>query len=239
MFKSKKVLALILARGGSKGLPGKNIKILLGKPLIAWTIECAKKSKYIDRIIVSTDSKKIADIGKQYGADIPFVRPTKLATHRAKGIDAVLHAIRWLENNSQVYDIIVLLQPTSPLRTREDIDGAVELLSSKKIKGVAGVMECFQSPIWSNSLPKNGCMKNFIKSKYANGNRQELPVFYHLNGAVFVAYSDYIKEQKSFIGDKTFAYIMPKDRSVDIDDEVDFKIAEFLIKSRKVMTSKD
>jgi len=238
MFKSKKILALILARSGSKGLPGKNIRILSGKPLIAWTIDSAKKSKYIDEIIVSTDSKKIADVAKQYGAQIPFMRPARLATDKAKSIDVVLHVIRWLERNLQVYDVIVLLQPTTPLRGREDIDGAIELLFSKKAKGVASVMECSQSPIWASSLPKNGCMKNFVESKYANKNRQELPVFYCLNGAVFVAYLDYIKEQKNFIGNKTFAYIMPRERSVDIDDEMDFIIAEALVKKKLAKVSK-
>ena len=235
MYKGKKILALIPARGGSKGLPGKNIKPLLGKPLIAWTIEQAKASKYIDRIIVSTDDKEIAAVAKKYGAEVPFMRPKELATDKAKGIDVVFHAMSWFRKNekNRQYDLIMLLQPTSPLRTAEDIDKAIELLFFKKAKAIVSVCEVDHHPLWVNTLPKNGCMKNFIRKEVLNKNRQDLPTFYRLNGAIYLAYCDYLKKQKSFFGEETFAYIMPRERSIDIDSELDLKLAEILKNSTK------
>ena len=230
MYKGKNILGLIPARGSSKGLPRKNIKLLLGKPLIAWTIEQALASKYLDRVVISTNDKEIAEISKKYGAEIPFMRPKKLATDEAKGIDVVLHAIDWLKKKSKrkQYDLLMLLQPTSPLRTKEDIDKAIELLFLKEAKAIVSVCEVDHHPLWSNTLPEDGCMKDFIRQEIMNKNRQELSVFYRLNGAIYLAYWNYIKKQKSFFGEKTFAYIMPKERSVDIDDEIDLKLAKIL-----------
>jgi len=233
MYKGKNILGLIPARGGSKGLPRKNIKPLLGKPLIAWTIEQALASEYLDKVIVSTDEKEIADISKKYGAEVPFMRPKELAKDNAKGIDVVLHVIDWFMKNDKLkqFDLLMLLQPTSPLRTTEDIDKTIEYLFSKEAKAIVSVCEVDHHPLWSNTLPEDGCMKNFIRQEIVNKNRQELAVFYRLNGAIYLAYCDYIKEQKSFFGEKTFAYIMPKERSIDIDNEIDFKLAEILIKN--------
>ena len=230
MYKEKTILALIPARGGSKGLPRKNIRPLLGKPLIAWTIEQAKASKYIDRVVVSTDDEEIADVAKKYGAEVPFMRPKELATDEAKGIDVVFHAMGWFRKNekNKQYDLIMLLQPTSPLRTADDIDKAIELLFLKKAKAIVSVCEVDHHPLWANTLPENRCMKDFIRKKIMNKNRQELPTFYRLNGAIYLAYWDYIKEQKGFFGKETFAYIMPKERSVDIDGEIDLRLAEIL-----------
>lgn len=230
MFKGKKILSLIPARGGSKGLPRKNILPFSGKPLIAWTIEQAKKSKYIDRIIVSTEDNQIAEISEQYGAEVPFTRPKILATDKAKGLNVVLHAIDWLENNNEKYKILLLLQPTSPLRTSKDIDVAIKLLFSKKAQAVISVCKAEHHPYWSNILPKDGCMKNFIRHEILNKNRQELPIFYRLNGAVYLAYCDYLKKNKGFWGDETYAYIMPIERSIDIDTKVDFRLAEIIKK---------
>ena len=232
MYKGKNILGLIPARGGSKGLPRKNIKPLLGKPLIAWTIEQALASKYLDKVIVSTDDKEIADISKKYGAEIPFMRPRELAEDNAKGIDVVLHAINWIkENNKQKhYDLIMLLQPTSPLRKSDDIDKAIELLFLKETQAIVSVCEVDHHPLWANTLSEDGCMKDFIRKEIMNKNRQELPKFYRLNGAIYLAYCNYIKEQKGFFGKKTFTYIMPRERSIDIDSEIDFKMAELIIK---------
>lgn len=230
MYNGKNILGLIPARGGSKGLPRKNIKPLLGKPLITWTIEQALASKYLDRVVVSTDDKEISDISKKYGAEIPFMRPKELAEDNAKGIDVVLHAIDWLKENDKrkQYDLIMLLQPTSPLRLTEDIDMAIELLFLKEAKAIVSVCEVDHHPLWSNTLPEDGCMKNFIKKEIMNKNRQELPVFYRLNGAIYLTYCNYIKQCRSFIGKDTFAYIMPRERSVDIDNKMDFKLAEII-----------
>lgn len=233
MYKSKKILALITARGKSKRLPRKNIKLFGGKPLIAWTINQAKKSRFIDRIIVSTDDKEIAEISRKYKADVPFLRPKKLATDNAKSIDVILHTLNWMKGHDKAYDIIILLQPTSPLRASEDIDKAVELLFQKDTKSIVSVCELDYSPFWVNTLPEDGCTKDFIKKGFINRNSQQLPKFYRLNGAVYLAYCDYIRKQKSFFGAESFAYLMPKERSIDIDDELDFRFAEFLIKNKK------
>ena len=230
MYKGKTVLGLIPARGGSKGLPRKNIKPLLGKPLIAWTIEQALVSKYLDRVVVSTEDKEIAEISIKYGADIPFVRPKELAEDNAKGIDVVLHATDWFreKDKRKQYDLIMLLQPTSPLRITEDIDKAIEFLFLKEAKAIVSVCEVDHHPLWANTLSEDGCMKNFIRKEIMNKNRQELLKFYRLNGAIYLAYCDYIKEQESFFGEGTFAYIMPRERSIDIDSDLDLKLAAII-----------
>ena len=239
MYKGKTILGLIPARGGNKGLPGKNIKPLLGKPLIAWTIEQSLESKYLDRVIVSTEDKEIAEVSKKYGAEVPFMRPRELATDEAKGIDVILHAIDWLNENDKQkqYNLIMLLQPTSPLRATEDIDKAIEFLFLKEAKAIVSVCEVDHHPLWANTLPEDGCMKDFIRKEIMNKNRQELPVFYRLNGAIYLAYCDYIKNQKKFFGEETFAYIMPKNRSVDIDSNLDFKLAGLLMGKKKTRFS--
>ena len=233
MYKGKTILGVIPARGGSKGLSRKNIKILFGKPLIAWTIEQALASKYLDRLIVSTEDEEIAEVSKKYGAEVPFIRPKELAEDNAKGIDVVLHAIDWLKKNDRrkQYDLIILIQPTSPLRKSDDIDKAIELLFLKKAKAIVSVCEIDHHPLWANTLPEDGCMKDFIRREVMKKNRQELVKFYRLNGAIYLAYRDYIKEQESFLGEKTFAYIMPREGSIDIDDEIDFELAQILMKN--------
>ncbi|MFZ5906247.1 MAG: cytidylyltransferase domain-containing protein [Nitrospirota bacterium] len=228
MFKGEKILALIPARGGSKGLTRKNILPFLGKPLIVWTIEEAMASTYLDRVIVSTDDDEIAAISKNCGAEAPFTRPAELATDDAKAIDVILHALDWLFVKNRRFDLVMVLQPTSPLRTKHDIDNAISLCFSKEAQAVISVCETSHHPYWSNILPADGCMKDFIRPEVLHKNRQELPTFYRLNGAVYLAYCDYLKETRSFYGDKTFAYIMPASRSVDIDNEIDFKLAEVI-----------
>ena len=228
MYKEKSIFGLIPARSGSKGLPGKNVKPLLGKPLIAWTIKQAMASKYLDGVIVSTNDKEIAGISKRYGAEVPFMRPKELATDEAKSSDVILHAINWTEENDKPYDLVMLLQPTSPLRIKEDIDKAIELLFEKRADAIVSVCEMEHHPYWSNVLPEDGCMKDFIKPEAAR-RRQELPAFYRLNGAIYLSYCNYLKQEKSFFGDKTFAYIMPRERSIDIDEELDFIVAEILL----------
>lgn len=229
MYKGKTILALIPARGGSRGLPGKNMRPFCGKPLIAWSIEQALASNYIDKVIVSTDSAKIALIARRYGAEVPFMRPKALATDSAKSIDVIMHALNWLEKyDNQKYDLLMLLQPTSPLRTTGDINEALKLFAGKKAEAVVSICEAEHNPLWANTLPKNMRMKGFLNHRIINKNRQELPEFYRLNGAIYLAYPEYLKRRKSFFGDSTYAYIMPKENSVDIDNELDFKLAELL-----------
>lgn len=188
MYKGKKILGIIPARGSSKDLPRKNVLSLLEKPLIAWTIEEARSSDYLDKIIVSTDDKEIAGISEKYGAEIPFKRPKILSSGKAKTIDVILHALKWFEGNGCVYDLVMLLQPASPLRTVFDINEAVKLLINKKAQSIVSVCESEHHLYWSNTLPGDGCMKDFLKKEIIGKNRQELPVFYRLNGAVYLAY---------------------------------------------------
>lgn len=231
MYNNNKIIGIIPARGGSKGIRKKNIVDLAGKPLIAHTIEQAKGSKYIDEIIVTTDDEEIADIARKLGVEVPFSRPKALATDEAKGIDVVLHAITWFDSNEESFDIVMMLQPTSPLRLSEDIDKAIELLFLKNAMAIVSVCKSEHHPLWSNTLPEDGNMKNFINPEYMNKNRQELPVIYRLNGAIYLSFCNYIKDRKSFYGENTFAYIMPEERSIDIDNILDFKLAELLLNS--------
>jgi N-acylneuraminate cytidylyltransferase/CMP-N,N'-diacetyllegionaminic acid synthase len=230
LFLDKKVLALIPARGASRGVPGKNTRSLGGKPLIAWTIETALQDEYTDRVVVSTNDEKIAVISEKYGADVPFMRPKELATDSARAIDVLLHTIEWLEKRDEIYDIALYLQPTAPLRSSVDIDRSLEMLAaSKEAKIIVSVCEASFNPLFCNTLPPDKNMKHFLQPGMINKNRQELPTYYSLNGAIYSSDWDYIKRERSFFGERTFAYVMPRERSVDIDSELDFKIAELLL----------
>lgn len=235
MYNNKKILGLITARGGSKRVPKKNSRALCGRPLIAWTIDEAEKSAFIDRLIVSTDDEEIADVARDYGAEVPFLRPSALAADGTSTIEVILHVLNRVQGNDRPYDLLVLLQPTSPLRTWKDIDAAIELLFSKNAKSVVSVCEVDHHPYWANMLPDDGCMKDFLRPEWKDKDSRELPCFYRLNGAVFVVYADYIRKYRSFFGKETFAYIMPQERSVDIDSHIDFLFAEALLKQNSLL----
>lgn len=228
MYKNKTILALIPARSGSKGLTGKNIRPFLGKPLVVWTIKQALASKYLDNVVVSTDAAGIAQIASKYGAQVPFLRPKKLATSSAKTIEVLIHALDFFEKKLCKFDLIMLLQPTSPLRKAQDIDEAIKLLFSKNVPAVVSVCPVEHHPFWCNSLAKDGRMKNFLKTEAINKNRQQLPQCFRINGAIYLAYTSLLRKDKSFITNKTYAYKMPRERSVDIDTELDFNFAQFL-----------
>ncbi len=225
-----KNLAIIPARAGSKRLPDKNILQLSGKPLIAWTIEAAIKANIFDKIIVSTDSERIKNISEQYGAEVPFIRPEALANDTARTIDVIFHAIKFYEQQNIKFDYITLLQPTSPLRTSEHIKAAFELID-EETKAVVSVCETEHNPLWSNTLPENLNMKNFIKPEIKNLRSQDLPVYYRLNGAIYIAQTLYLIENQGFIGKSTKAFIMPQKYSIDIDTKLDFAFCEFFIKN--------
>lgn len=226
MFKNKTFLAVIPARGGSKRLPRKNLLDLAGKPLIAWTIEAAKNSKYIDLFTVSTDDQELSYVSKKHGAEV-LTRPSELATDTASSVDVVLHA---LNAQNQPYDYLILLQPTSPLRTAQHIDEAIELLFDKNANAVISVCETDHSPLWANTLPENGSMDNFIREEVKGKRSQDLPNYYHLNGAIYIINTAHIKESKSFIPARnSYAYTMSKKDSVDIDTDLDFELACLLI----------
>lgn len=225
MINGKKVLAIIPARGGSKGLKRKNIKDLCGKPLIAWTIEMAKKSKYIDYLMMSTEDDEIIKVANNWGCDVPFVRPEVLAQDSTSTIDVILYVI----NKLPKFDYVVLLQPTSPLRNCNDIDACIEKCVEKKAKSCVSVTETNKSPYWMYHLNKNRTIKPIIENDVIVTRRQELPKTYVLNGAVYVAESKWLCENKTFLTNETVAYVMPQERSVDIDTKLDFAYARAII----------
>ena len=228
MYKYKKFLAIIPARGGSKGVPRKNIKNLAGKPLIAWTIAEANKSKYIDTCMVSTEDEEIKQVAESYGGYVPFMRPSEFARDDSPSIDAILHAV----DNMPGYDYIVLLQPTSPLRIAEDIDGTIELCFKGKSLSAVSVTESEKSPYWMYTLNETGEMSPVLTiDKEKSYQRQKLPKVYRLNGAVYVTEKNFLKKTRGFIDAETLGYVMPTARSLDIDSILDFKLAEFIIRS--------
>lgn len=220
------MIAVIPARGGSKRLPGKNIRQLGDKPLIAWSIEAAKTSKYIDRVIISTDCEDIANIAQLYGGDVPFLRPQELSGDTASSNGVILHA---LEHIDESFDYVVLLQPTSPLRKAEDIDILLESFD-EKTEGVVSVCPCEHSPLWANTLPDDMTMGNFFPESVIGKRSQDLPDYYRLNGSIYAFKVDsFVENNGIFYSDKVKAYNMPVERSVDIDTIVDFHIAEVLL----------
>lgn len=224
MLKGKTFLVVIPARGGSKRLPRKNILPLAKKPLIAWSIEAALKSKYVDKVIVTSDDDEIISVAKQFGSNT-IKRPDKLASDTATSFDAIKHTIE----NLNRHDYIVLLQPTSPLRTTEQIDEAIELLESKKADAIVSVCEMDHSPLWSNTLTKDGNMNQFIRDEVKNKRSQDLEPYYRLNGAIYICKTDkFLREESFFLKENIFAYKMDRESSVDIDEKIDFKLAELL-----------
>ena len=226
MISGKSVLAIIPARGGSKELPQKNILPLAGKPLIVWSIEAANKSKYIDRCIVSTDDEEIAQLAKKYGCEVPFMRPAELATDDANVNDVFLHVLDLLREQ---YDILVVLQPTSPLRESEDIDHALEMIEHENVSAVVSVCKSNKPLPWHFTIEKDGVLKSVFPRKKLSVNRQELSPTYLPNGALFIAYTDFFRSKTTFYTESTFAYIMPPERSVDIDTRNDFLLAEAIL----------
>lgn len=226
MYRNNNFLGIIPARGGSKRLPRKNILDLAGKPLIFWSIEAGKKSKYIDKVIVTSDDEEILNISEKFGAEV-IKRPDKLASETATTIDVIRHTIDSLKKR---YNFIVLLQPTSPLRNEKHIDEAIELLEAKNADAVVSVCEMDYSPIWSNTIPEDGDMSNFIREDIKNKRSQDLPKYFRLNGAIYICNTQKFLEQGSlFLKENIYAFVMDKKSSIDIDEEIDFKFAEFLI----------
>lgn len=233
MYKDHVVVCVIPARGGSKGLPGKNIKMFYGKPLIAHTIEQARQSKYIDRVIVSTEAEEIARISLEYGAEVPFIRPMELAGDSVATIDVLLQAINWFENKDQyLFDILTLLHVTTPLRSVEDIDNSIALLVEEKADNIFSVAEAHRNPYFNMiEINKNGYAALVKQGNFTT--RQAAPLVYDMNSSIYVWWKELLKQKKKIFLDKTKIYVMPKERSVDIDDNIDFKIAEIMMGERK------
>lgn len=224
-----KVAAIIPARGGSKGLVGKNIKMLNGKPLIAYTIQEALKSQYIDRVIVSTDDFKIAEISKEYGAEVPFMRPESLAGDKVGSVEVLIHAIDYLKHvESKEYPYTCLLQCTTPFKTAEDIDKTIEkCIESELFDASVSLCEAEVNPLWTVKLEQEQIV-DFIEGGNDIPTRQELPKAYRLNGGIYVVDTNVLVTTKNLLPKNTTGYIMESIRSVDIDTEYDFKLCEFI-----------
>ena len=223
-------LAVILARSGSKGLKDKNIKELSGKPLLAYTVEAALESGKYDLVHVSTDSELYADIAKEYGADVPFLRDENLAGDKASSWDAVRYVVSEYEKRGKYFDTISLLQPTSPLRDAKDIRKAFEVFETKDATGVVSVCEVEHSPLACNTLPKDNSLNGFIDINKV-GRRQDMGVFYRINGAIYIQRKDLLMKGDSIYSEGSYAYVMDKRHSVDIDDEMDFLMAKTILEN--------
>lgn len=231
MIEGKRVLAVIPARGGSKGIKNKNIRDLSGKPLIAYSILAGKQSKYIDRVVVSTDSEKIAQVAKEYGADVPFLRPAELASDTARTIDAILHCVSELKKQHMEYDVLVLLQPTQPLRTTEDIDRAMETFCMNGMESLVSVREVEEHPVLIRTIDETGTLKPLLAVN-STIRRQDMPKYYLVDGSIYINQIKEMNQDTSF-NDNKIPYIMKAEHSVDIDEMRDLQIAELYLKEDK------
>ena len=230
MYHDKRILAIIPARGGSKGIPHKNITNLCGKPLIAYTIEAAKQSEYIDTVIVSTDDVDIQRISEEYGASVPFLRDAKIASDEATTISVIVDAVERLKEKEQIFDAVVLLQPTSPLRTTEEIDVAIDVFFQNEMKGVVSVNVAEVSPFLLRTI--KGSQLQRIISENSTIRRQDMPTYYEVNGAIYINAISDIKESLSF-NDNPIPYIMSCERSVDIDTWDDLEKAKYYLNNKR------
>lgn len=227
MINKSDYLAVVPARGGSKRLPNKNILKLNEKPLISYTIEAGLESQYIDKVVVSSDSEDILCVAKEYDIE-SLKRPDALASDTATTVDVLIHAIK---STSKEYKYLVLLQATSPLRTAKHIDEAIELFEQKSADAVISVVEVEHSPLWSNKLDEDLFMKDFIPKEVLNKRAQDLEPYYRLNGAIYIINIEKFLEEKSFfLQENSYAYVMDKISSVDIDEKIDFMLAEITLK---------
>jgi len=229
MIRESDIVAIIPARGGSKGIPRKNVKLLCGKPLIYYTINEAKKSKYLCRLIVSTEDGEIAEAAKKFKAEV-IERPAELARDDTPSFLVCQHVIRYLEEIKNFYpDVVVVLQPTSPRRIVEDVDRAIEKFLEADCDTVVSVCEAEHPPHWMYTL-EGDRMKPVIPGGEKIFRRRDAPKVYRLNGAVYVTSRDIIMNENRVLGNDTRAYIMPIERSIDIDTELDFQFADLLMK---------
>lgn len=225
-----KNIAIIPARSGSKGVKDKNIRNFCGKPLMAFTIEAALKSGEFDEVMVSTDSEKYAEIARKYGANVPFLRSEATASDTASSWDMVDEVLLNYKKLGKSFDTFCLLQPTSPLRTVEDIKEAYQIYRDKADFAVVSVCEAEHSPLWCGHLPLNHEFINFVQPENLK-QRQAGQKFYRINGAIYIVNIEMFKTERNLYQKGSFAYIMSQEQSVDIDTEVDFKLAELMFMS--------
>ena len=238
MINGKKVLALIPARSGSKGLRGKNLIDLEGKPLVSWPIETALSSKFVDKVVVSTNSKKIATVARKFGADVPFIRPSNLATDFATSSSVVMHALEYFKDRDEEYDYLVMLEPTSPLTKAKDIDSALKELDHKKFKRFDSIVSVCKSesthPIFCSSKSKTGQLKPFLRDEYsAPTRRQDLKDVFFFDGSFYISKINSFIKLKTFFHQNTLGYEMPHWQSYEIDTKLDLIIIKAILASRK------
>lgn len=235
MIANKKVLAIIPARGGSKGLPRKNILNLCGRPLIGWPIKAASSSCYVDRIVVSTEDMKIAEVAASQGATVPFLRPKELAIDTATSFSVIEHVLEELKLVGEEYKYVVLLEPTSPLTDAKDIDQALERLERGRAQAdsIVGVSEVVAAhPVFDVEIRENGLIKPYMHENFSfAGRRQEITPLYFFEGSLYISDVSVLLEQKSFYHERTLAYAVPKWKSFEIDDLVDFICVEAIMKN--------
>jgi CMP-N-acetylneuraminic acid synthetase len=225
------MLGLVTARGGSQGIPQKNIRQVGGKPLIAWTALAARSARSLARTILSTDSPEIANVGRQYGLEVPFMRPAELAGPESAHVPVVVHALEWLDQHAAYRpEYLVLLQPTSPLRSSSDIDAAVALALARGAPAVVSVTAAASHPFLTYRVDSGGRLEAFVPSDIPYKRRQDLPRVVALNGAVYVVRCDVFLRQRSFLPEGTLAYEMPPERSLDVDSPWDLHLADLVLK---------
>jgi CMP-N,N'-diacetyllegionaminic acid synthase len=225
MIEGQKILGIIPARGGSKTIPRKNVKVLAGKPLIAWTIEAARKSQYLDRLILSSEDAEIIEVAREWGCEVPLLRPVELAQDDTPGIEPVIHAINTI---GEKFDYIVLLQPTSPLRTVKDIDDCIRYCIQEDAQVCVSVCAVDKNPYWMHTLDESQRLCPLMPEGRSIERRQDLPPVYAENGAIYVAKTEFILKKKNFVTEETLSFIMPAERSLDIDNEMDFLYCELI-----------
>jgi CMP-N-acetylneuraminic acid synthetase len=228
------VIGLVTARGGSKGVPGKNVRPVGGKPLIAWTIEAALASNTLDRVLVSTDDPEILHIAAQWGAETPFLRPAELAGDRSGHTEVVLHAIEWLREHGDEPRYIMTLQPTSPFRRPSDIDAAVQLARSRDAKAVMSVKPASEHPRWAKLIDDDGVLHPFLPHELNGAQRQLLGDCYTINGAIYLNRCRDLECEKVMVPPGTLAYVMSPESSVDIDTPWDLRVADLLMREHDV-----
>ena len=230
MYDNKRIVAIIPARGGSKGIPGKNLKDLAGKPLIAYTVQASLGCKYIDNTIVSTDSERIASISVGYGAKVPFLRPIELASDVSKTIDAIVYTLNELKKKNENYDVLVLLQPTSPLRDTEDIDNAIQAFFDNNCENLVSVSPVREHPLLMRYVDGSGKLESIL-GRNSTCRRQDFDQYYRVNGAIYILAVSGLSNDTSF-NDAQVPFFMNENHSVDIDTLLDFKIAELIMKNQ-------
>jgi CMP-N,N'-diacetyllegionaminic acid synthase len=233
MTNPAETMAIIPARGGSRGVPGKNIHPVAGRPLLAWTIDAARDARAITRVIVSTENAEIAEIARQHGAEVPMMRPAELARDDTPTVDAIVHAVDWLQDHERYCpDYVSVLQPTSPLRTAADIDAAMTILRARSAAAVVGVCLAPHHPHWMKRVDGDGAISSLFEFDESLP-RQKLPPVYVLNGALYLVRRDVLTERRSLYAEKTHAYVMPIERSLDIDTAWDLQVADLVLSARR------